>query len=138
MTTEQAYIEGFVKRASEYGFNENEAVELLKSAAEDGPFRTQEAANMMASEAKLKALAHNRKKHPGHYYLNPFVGGPISEMLTRLGRRHHATMADEDGALLGVASGLSRLPLGAILGGDKRKDKARDIFNKHVADQDPE
>jgi hypothetical protein len=64
-TQEQAYIEGFVKRASEYGFNEN-------------------------------------------------------------------------GALLGVASPLSRLPLGAILGSDKRKDKARDIFNKHVADQDPE
>jgi len=32
MTTEQAYIEGFVKRASEYGFSRNEAIELLKSA----------------------------------------------------------------------------------------------------------
>jgi hypothetical protein len=30
---EQAYIEGFVKRAMEHGFNENEAVELLKEAA---------------------------------------------------------------------------------------------------------
>lgn len=33
MTTEQAYIEGFVKRAAEYGFNENEAIEMLKEAA---------------------------------------------------------------------------------------------------------
>lgn len=29
---EQAYIEGFVKRASEYGFSESEAVEILKQA----------------------------------------------------------------------------------------------------------
>ena len=33
MNTQQAYITGFVKRASEYGFNENEALELLKEAA---------------------------------------------------------------------------------------------------------
>jgi hypothetical protein len=33
MNTEQAYIEGFVKRASEYGFSRNEAVSLLKQAA---------------------------------------------------------------------------------------------------------
>ena len=32
MTTEQAYIEGFVKRASEYGFSETEAEVLLKKA----------------------------------------------------------------------------------------------------------
>ena len=32
MNTQQAYIEGFVKRALEYGLNENEAVNLLKSA----------------------------------------------------------------------------------------------------------
>jgi len=36
-TQEQAYIEGFVKRASEYGFNQNEAVELLKYA-QPAPF----------------------------------------------------------------------------------------------------
>jgi hypothetical protein len=33
MTTEQqAYISGFVKRAAEYGFNEDEAVDMLKEA----------------------------------------------------------------------------------------------------------
>jgi hypothetical protein len=32
-TQEQAYIEGFVKRAAEYGFNENEAVNILKEAS---------------------------------------------------------------------------------------------------------
>ena len=32
MTTDEAYVEGFVKRASEYGFSEAEAVEILKQA----------------------------------------------------------------------------------------------------------
>jgi hypothetical protein len=31
-TVEQAYINGFVKRASEYGYNEQQAFELLKNA----------------------------------------------------------------------------------------------------------
>jgi hypothetical protein len=31
-TQQQAYIEGFTKRASEYGFTQNEAIELLKSS----------------------------------------------------------------------------------------------------------
>jgi hypothetical protein len=34
MVIGQAYIEGFVKRASEYGLNQNEAVQLLKAAAD--------------------------------------------------------------------------------------------------------
>lgn len=39
MGTEQAYIEGFVKRAAEYGFNEQEALNILKQAtAADAPF----------------------------------------------------------------------------------------------------
>lgn len=33
MNREQSYIEGFVKRAMEYGFNENQAIEMLKEAA---------------------------------------------------------------------------------------------------------
>ena len=35
-TQEQAYTEGFVKRASEYGFSEAEAIALLKQAAPQG------------------------------------------------------------------------------------------------------
>ena len=34
MTTDEAYVEGFVKRASEYGFSAAEAVEILKQAME--------------------------------------------------------------------------------------------------------
>jgi hypothetical protein len=32
MTTQQAYVDGFVKRASEYGYSEAEAIELLKTS----------------------------------------------------------------------------------------------------------
>ena len=38
MNTQQAYIKGFVKRANEYGFSEQEAVELLKQSAEQAPY----------------------------------------------------------------------------------------------------
>jgi len=34
---EQAYIEGFVKRAAEYGFSEVEAINFLKQAAGEMP-----------------------------------------------------------------------------------------------------
>jgi hypothetical protein len=43
---EQAYIEGFVKRAAEYGFSENEAIDILKQAAGEMP---------MAGEPKAPA-----------------------------------------------------------------------------------
>jgi hypothetical protein len=33
-TQQQAYIYGFVKRAAEYGFSENEALNILKNASE--------------------------------------------------------------------------------------------------------
>ena len=35
-TQQQAYIEGFVKRASEYGLNRNEAIDLLKHSFDMG------------------------------------------------------------------------------------------------------
>jgi len=39
MNTQQAYINGFVKRAAEYGYNRQEALEIYKQAtAADAPF----------------------------------------------------------------------------------------------------
>lgn len=32
MNTQRSYINGFVKRASEYGYSEDQAIELLKNA----------------------------------------------------------------------------------------------------------
>jgi hypothetical protein len=45
MSTQQVYIEGFVKRASEYGYSESFAIELLKTAKkapEDHPKHSKE------------------------------------------------------------------------------------------------
>jgi len=39
-TQQQAYIEGFVKRANDYGLNHNEAIELLKSALDPAAVNT--------------------------------------------------------------------------------------------------
>jgi hypothetical protein len=62
MTTEQAYIEGFVKRASEYGFSYNEAISLLKQATLVGDQSKLDVNHNGKIEATdLKAL-RNRKK----------------------------------------------------------------------------
>jgi hypothetical protein len=37
MTSEQAYVDGFVKRAAEYGFDETEAMNILKQALAEIP-----------------------------------------------------------------------------------------------------
>ena len=39
MTSEQAYIEGFVKRASEYGLDTNQVIELLKRSSFEEEYR---------------------------------------------------------------------------------------------------
>ena len=39
-TQQQAYIEGFVKRAGEYGLSHDEAIALLKSALDAAPVTT--------------------------------------------------------------------------------------------------
>jgi hypothetical protein len=64
MNTQQAYIEGFVKRASQYGFSYNEAISLLKQAALTGDQHKLDInhdGKIGASD--LKAL-RNRKKTP--------------------------------------------------------------------------
>jgi hypothetical protein len=136
MSTEQAYINGFVKRAAEYGFSKDNALELLKAAEEEmGPFDAERAADMMAAELKLKALAHNKKEHPYHYYLNPFVGGPLTEGITRLHRRGHAGMADDEILAHHLLGGPF---LNMYRGGEDTRDKVREKFNKAIGDYSPE
>ena len=53
MTTQQAYINGFVKRASEYGFSEAEAVSLLKKAVSREELERYEQAKMNPAVATL-------------------------------------------------------------------------------------
>ena len=133
MRTEQAYIEGFVKRAAEYGYTVEQAMQAFKIAADDdlGPWQAERAADMMATELKLKALLHNKQKHKGHYYLNPFVGGPITEGFTRLKRRSAASMANKHGIPVQLLGGGL---LSAIRGDEELRARARDNFNNNLND----
>ena len=89
----------------------------------------------MASELKLKALAHNKEKHPAHYYLNPFVGGPLTEAVTRLNRRENASLASKGGiSSHWLGGGL----LSMIRGDDELRDKVRDRFNGTLDSVSPE
>jgi len=77
-TQQQAYIEGFVKRASQYGFNYNEAIELLKQAALTADQHKLDVNHNGKIEASdLKAL-RNRKK-------TVKTAGPVPEMDTQPG-----------------------------------------------------
>jgi hypothetical protein len=142
MNTEQAYINGFTKRAAEYGLNASETQVMLKKAfgEEDGPYRQEHAARMLADEQILKAIAHNKEKHKGHYYFNPLVGGPLTELINRLSRRYHAASAGEHGGLINVGSsavGFGGIP-SMIMGDDKRKEMARKLFEEHASKHSPE
>jgi hypothetical protein len=96
MNKEQAYIEGFVKRAAEYGFNEAEAVQLYKKAFLGEPaykevpelseeevkgmsFRDME--DFVEPEEGEGLMAH-LKRNPGKYLggaLGGLAGGGLSD-----------------------------------------------------------
>jgi hypothetical protein len=122
---EQAFINGFLKRAADYGVSENEAIEILKKA--DHPFKQEQAARVRALDEFIAATKYNRQNHLGHYLFNPFVGGPLTEGLSRLGRRmtagryHHPTTAALD-----VVT--SPVPVSAFMGGQENRQSARDFM----------
>jgi hypothetical protein len=47
-----------------------------------------------AAGHKARGAEEIRKKHLGHYALNPHAAGPLSEIGSRLSRRHHAAKAE--------------------------------------------
>jgi hypothetical protein len=69
MNTQQAYINGFVKRAAQYGLNQYQAVELLKQAAElkgdqhkldvdhDGKIESEDLAKLRAKKKNTKSAS---------------------------------------------------------------------------------
>jgi hypothetical protein len=59
MTIEQAYIKGFVKRASEYGFTEDQAAHLLKTSASMGYEGLDDNNNLVDQEGVLADIKRN-------------------------------------------------------------------------------
>lgn len=61
------------------------------------PWQAGIGSNMLLDDAQIAAHTFNRKEHPWHYWLNPFVKtGPGQELGKRLGRRSTAIFADPD------------------------------------------
>lgn len=58
-THQQAYIEGFIKRANEYGYNENQAIELLKLSSSMGYEGLDDSGELTDEEGVLAALKRN-------------------------------------------------------------------------------
>lgn len=87
MTTEQAYIEGFVKRASEYGYSKEQAFDILKRAQDSlSPDKEEQyqrarmhpAAAVLAS-GPLPSLAYGTYKDYQNREINPY-GKEIAEI----------------------------------------------------------
>jgi hypothetical protein len=79
MNTQQAYINGFVKRAAQYGFNQAQAFELLKQASPE--------TLAMAPGAKTWQQAANNPVHP--VQPSPPPGVPV-KTLEELDSRNRA------------------------------------------------
>jgi hypothetical protein len=123
----KAFIKGFEKRAAQHGIDKNAAVKL---AAEDGPFSMEQAASAAADEERLKALIYNRKNHLGHYLLNPFVGGPLTEMQTRLSRRTHQANSGKHGWGWTVAPYGQALGATPLVDHDAKRETIRKLLEK--------
>lgn len=92
-------------------------------AAAVGPFDAELAAEVGNADEHIAAMEHNRAMHPWHYYLNPVVPGPLSNLLTRYGRRINAGMHKSWPLTLAALPTLGIAP--AIAGGDEAQNAAR-------------
>jgi len=129
-----SYVAGFVKRAADYGVEADEALALLKSANSGGPYTTDQAAQAQALDLMVRSNVYNRKNHPGHYYANPFVQGPISEIINRLRRRHAMGASDDHGGYVDWATGPA---INTIRGGTQEHfDRTKNDVQKYLAGVD--
>jgi hypothetical protein len=65
-----------------------------KEVKQYGAYRSQALAGVPAAEAAIAGIRKAKAEHPGQYYLNPLVPGPITHGVSLLGRRVAATMAN--------------------------------------------
>lgn len=126
-------------------------LELVKKARVKvalGPYTADRAADVVGQDATISAMERNRHEHPGHYWANPFVRGPLSEIFGRLSRRTNAAAgtswpqaglrelsnlgplaqlgsAGQGLGLVGLGSSALHGVSGGIMGGPKRKEKLR-------------
>lgn len=106
----------------------------LTKVAKIGPYDIQQSADVAGYDDLIAGVERNRHERPAHYWLNPFVMGPLSELALRYGRRANAgTVENWPGAILSMPT-LGLAP--AIMGGRAAKNQARDIYQQHASQYD--
>lgn len=116
--------------ATSGSFRDAEVDRDLEKAG-SGPFDTQLASNVGALDDRIGSLVQNRQKHPYHYYLNPFVPGPLTEVVSRFARRVSAGMHGSWPETLAALPTLGIAP--AIAGGAAAKTRAREDYGQNIA-----
>lgn len=96
-----------------------------------GPFSASQAAGVVGTDDLLASIVRNRKEHGMHYLFNPFVQGPIMELLTRAKRRIHAGMHNSWPGTLSALPTLGIAPL--IMGNQAKQDAARQDYARRIA-----
>lgn len=163
MTTEQAYINGFVKRASEYGYDEIEALEILKEAKAKIPEtiipETIDSSEELKNKNfvdKVKAL--EKRRVSGGTLLNHGFGAPFGWMSDAMSdvnapegapsRLLHTSVGSLGGIGLhklvskllgkspGMGSGVAMTMAGAGLGGMYHNQKLDKAIAKLRTDKD--
>lgn len=125
---------------------------------EVSPAALQSAAEVEALTRYIQALEKIRQEQPSAYFFGPTIGGPLTELFSRLKRRQHALASQ--GSLLpatiarlgALGQGLDRyttvpvsllnpffwlqMPLSLVFGGKELQDKARTIYRDQLADKE--
>lgn len=96
------------RRGDEVGADSEQAIDEYirgKRAAAVGAQTANQAAEVAAQDHALGATEFNRRNHPYQYWLNPFVRGPINEIMAAWRQRQAATRTAYPGlAYLGPIS----------------------------------
>lgn len=104
-----------------------------------GPFRASMGAYLAGLDRAIATNVYNRRNNFGHYLLNPFVGGPISELVNRGTRRSTASMGTSKG--MGVTGSIPFVgglatPYLMYHGGKERQMALRDAYRASPTIQD--
>jgi hypothetical protein len=121
MSTEQAYVNGFVKRATQYGYSQHEAMNILKAAAElkGGQHKLDVNKNGKIEAADLKKLRQFKQAADVPYTPQTLPGTPDTNILTNLFGSSKPATASTGSLSTGSLSGVDAAPK-AVTGGSLR------------------
>ncbi len=123
------------KELKNHNSEEQDKRQLQKKARQLGPFDLDRAADVKYYDNRIDTLSSNREKHPFQYMLNPLIGGPIAEVLSRMNRRWAAAEGNSTGlAITNRIPGpnLLSIPYSIYAGGAEKRQKLRNDFDETI------